>query len=475
MASSRKPPPKSDRYEAALRQSLENCLGADWRHSRPTIAIAYSGGADSTLLLHSAASLASRREISVVALHIDHGLSPLAGDWSIHCAEQAKFLELAFDSQRVLISRAAGESLEAVARDARYRALFALCLKHQARVLLTAHNANDQAETVLLNLTRGAGIAGMAGIAPVRKVQELILGRPFLGFFAEDIRVEVKKRGIRSIEDESNLEHRFRRNALRHRIMPLLREVMPGAIENLGKAAQHASQAQELLDEIGRSDLLSLDVDDHGFALDGFVALSRLRATNALRVWFRQYRVHAPSAALLTEILDQLLGARSTGRLELRYLTDTLVVDRNRLVVSETPTTLACTPRILRWMGEPAVDLPDWGGRLVFEPTDDNGIPEDWLRGHALSLRGRQGGERLKLHDKRPSRTLKNLFQERKIPERLRDRLPLLFADDLLVFAAGLGTDIRAQIDHGSSPDALVKLRWEILGSDATAHDEIPN
>ena len=126
-------------------------------------------------------------------------------------------------------------------------------------------------------------------------------------------------------------------------------------------------------------------------------------------------------------------------------------------------------------MGEPALDLPDWGGRLVFEPTEDEGIPEDWLRDHALSVRRRQGGERLKLHDKRPSRTLKNLFQEMKIPERQRDQLPLLFADELLVFAAGLGTDVRAQVDRCKTSDALVTLRWEVLGSDATTHDEREN
>ena len=398
------------------------------------------------------------------ALHVDHGLSPHAGRWSIHCADFAHSLAIDFESVRVFLTRATGQSVEAIARDARYEALFSLCQKHGAAILMTAHNATDQAETVLLNLSRGSGIAGAAGMARVRAVGDVILARPFLGLDAEDIRARLREFGTPFIEDESNLEHRFRRNALRHRIMPALREIMPGVVENLGRAAQHAGRAQDLLDEIGHEDLEILHANAQGFALDGLSALSHLRASNALRCWFRRYRVHAPSAAQLSEMLDQLLQATGTQRLALRYLDEILRVEGGRVMVSrlQPQQGLSCPPRILRWSDESALDLPEWGGRLVFESAADRGIPRSWLREQTLCLRGRAGGERLKLHDKRPSRTLKNLFQEQNISERLRDRLPLLFADELLVFAAGLGTDVRAQTDCATSAEALVHLRWEM-------------
>lgn len=401
--------------------------------------------------------------IETAALHVNHGLSPHAGEWAAQCAALAGRLGVPFEERALQVTRRAGHSLEAEARDARYAALAKMCERRGIRLLLTAHNANDQAETLLLNLVRGTGVAGLAAMDTTRSMGQVLLGRPFLDIFGLEIRHRVAELGLACVSDESNDDLHLTRNALRRRVLPALEQLAPDIVGKLGRSARLAGQAQALLDELGLADLRTANVDANGFDVSILRSLSQVRAANALRTWFRSFRSHAPSVAALEEMLSQLRDSESTARLELVHEGERLHVVRGRLVPVGDRTIAGDASSELRWDGEPALDVPAWGGRLVFEAVSGPGICADWLRSNRLSLRRRQGGERLKLDAHRPSRTLKNLYQEASIPDVERQCLPLLYAGERLVWAAGLGTDIRL-VDAVTTPMPLrIALRWEAI------------
>ncbi|MGA2550895.1 MAG: tRNA lysidine(34) synthetase TilS [Burkholderiaceae bacterium] len=463
MASSRKPPQSPDRFQAALERAICEGLEPLRRARINTIAVAFSGGADSTLLLHTSAAFARSCGIRPVALHVHHGLSPNADLWEQACRKTSADLEIEFHVRRVSIERLGGESLEAKAREARYGALAALCEQFQIPIVLTAHHADDQAETLLLNMGRGASIAGLRGIAPVRELGCAFVLRPFLSFSALEIRDALRERGISWIEDESNASRQWRRNEVRQSLLPALKEVFPNALSSLNHLSSLAAQAQVLLDERGSEDLKSMGATAEGFDIAAFRILSRERAANALATWFRVFRGHPPSSGIIYEILGQLFEANAGPRTELVIEGLRFCAEGGRFtcmgkVGSLSTWTPLPSPCPIQWSGEASIEVPQWEGRLVFEPNAAFGLSVDWLRSAHLTLRARTGGERLRILSQRPSRSLKNLYQERGIPVRHRQKLPLLYDGETLIWAAGLGLDVRVQTP---GPTALVGLSWE--------------
>jgi tRNA(Ile)-lysidine synthase len=413
------------------------------------------------LLLETAIRVARRRGDRVEALHVHHGLSPHADQWADFCRAACAARGVTCRVVAVRPVRRGGESLEAKAREARYAALSSLCAQAGSHVLLTAHHGDDQAETVLLNLARGAGVAGLQGIAERRSLGSLLVLRPFLRFSAAEIRATLRTLGATWIEDESNRNEQFRRNALRHRLLPELEALVPGARANLGRAAGQAALAQQVLDERGLDDLSNLAADASGFQVAGLRALSRPRAINALRTWFRHYRGHAPSARFIEALLGQIGSPSPSARLVLQHDAERFVLERGRLSARALASSAEPPPlTALRWDGESVLEVPAWGGRIRFENGSSRGLPAAWLRSATLTLRARTGGERLRLARDRPSRSLKNLYQESGIPLIKRRRLPLLYADDSLLWAAGLGLDVRMLSDD---PSEGFTLHWESL------------
>ena len=445
--------------------------------------MAYSGGADSTVLLHTVAALRRGYALEAIALHIHHGLSPNADSWTAHCKRECESLDLPFFHERVVVAVGGGKSLEAEARRARYATLQRLACENRASLLMTAHHGDDQAETVLLNLMRGAGLAGLAGAAPRRPLgasSGLTLVRPFQHIGGEALRRQAQSANLAFMEDESNLDRRHTRNALRHEVMPALKRIFPAATRRLAQSAAHLAEAQELLDDIGREDLQAIGSRTGSrtapagnppaaeLHLEALRKLPRSRAANALRFWFRSQSRHAPSTAALNEMLSQFLESRSGAQISLIHDDLVLQVYRGRVHVrplADLPQTEPAAQQY-RWSGEAFIELPAWKGRLAFEPASALGISAAALRSEPLSIRGRQGGERLKLHPDRPSRSLKNLYQEQAIPPWQRSQLPLLYLGDKLVFAAGLGMDVRHQTSAAEG-NAPLTIGWQPVVSSA--------
>lgn len=441
------------------------------------VAVAYSGGLDSTVLLHLAHRMTAARGIPLIAFHVHHGLSPHADRWLAHCAAQTAALGVAFDHRRVEVHQVAGQGVEQAARLARYAALRALCDAHQVRWLLLAHHQDDQAETVLLQLLRGAGVAGLGGMAVVQTDHPLLgsditLARPLLDCTRTHLEDFAHSAGWSFIEDESNADTHYRRNALRHELSPVLDQHFPGHAATLARSARHLQSAQRLLEALAGIDLQSCAVDiargadpssssqpaaSVGLDLARLAKLPAERIDNLLRHWLQlQGARYSPSDAQLAQLRSQMLGARDDAHPQLLLCGLMLVRQGGCLLAREAvvPAFPPQAPAALQWRGEPELIVPGWQGKLCFEVAP-RGLDRDRLLRGSLSLRPRSGRERLKLEAHRPSRSLKNLYQELQVPAQVRPWLPLLYLDEELVFAAGLGVDVRSAVDGG------LRVRWQ--------------
>lgn len=272
------------------------------RHVRPrqVIVVGFSGGLDSTVLLHAVHSLASDLELELSALHVHHGLSVNADGWSDSCVDFCRRLGLPLAVLRVAVPRGTGEGIEAAARRVRHKALTG----HPADWILLAHHADDQAETVLHNLLRGAGVRGAAAMQPARG---RIL-RPLLGLTRETLLAYAQSHGLAWIEDESNADSRYTRNFLRHRVLPLVASRFPKAGEQLAAAAARFGEADSLLDELAILDLRD-SAPEFPLPLQLFRELSAARARNLLRAMLSWHHAQPPDERRLNEFVRQLQTA----------------------------------------------------------------------------------------------------------------------------------------------------------------------
>lgn len=484
-----------------------------------TVAIAYSGGLDSTVLLEAAVRVVGAGRC--VALHVHHGLSPNADRWLAHCEASASALGVRFDAERVRVRRESGESLEAAAREARYRALDVMGARQGAAVLWLAHHADDQAETVLLQLLRGAGVAGLAAMAPQRIDESSAMPRvrPFLPLLRAQLERYAHLRGLRWIEDESNADTRYARNALRHEVMPVLATRFPGFRDALARTARHAATAQRLLDDLARIDLRTVARDD-GIALSrkALTALDDARAMNVMRLWIRSVALPAPSSARLANMLRQLREARGGHGLSVMHDGACLRMYRDKIYwekrsperasphvaqegagegisLSNMPMGLgnpgaagesgmnvaiddatsgtsgtgdkkrtAC----LAWHGQEVWRLPQWRGSIVFVPTADDDTGPDTvsaalLASAPLCARARIGGERMQRMPGGATRTLKNLFQELGVPAWERD-VPLIYVGETLLFVprVGLNGAVERALPPSRRRGERRRLEWRL-------------
>lgn len=421
------------------------------------IAVAYSAGRDSTALLHATATAAVEQGVEVLALHVHHGLSPHADDWLQHaqrqCVRWAKQgLPVRLCAHRLTRRPLAGESIEAWARRERYRALREMALQEGAFVVLLAHHQRDQAETLLLQAFRGAGVAGLAGMPHVVQRDGVRWERPWLQRPRSAIEAYVRHHRLRFVDDDSNDLPRFARNRLRLEVWPSLVAAFPQAEAGLADAAAWAAQASEALAELAVIDLAAV-ADARGLKLSAWQALSLSRQVNALRAWLHQQGGALPSSTLL-----QRLQAELPGGGDARWEWPHGMLHRYRGRLTHQPTASAvgavrearlCITKAGRY------SLPGWGGELVASKVREGGVHDAWLA--QLELRARVGGEQFMAGIGRPARGLKKQYQAADVPAWERDG-PLVYSGGQLVFVPGLGIDARVLALPGQPQ---LGLRWE--------------
>jgi tRNA(Ile)-lysidine synthase len=391
--------------------------------------VGFSGGLDSTLLLHALRRAETQRPI--VAVHVDHGLHTDSAQWSAHCRSEAERLGVEFIAREVEISRAPRRSLEAEAREARYAALAGIA--GAGDVVLTAHHADDQLETVLLRLLRGAGVRGLAAIHGSMPFGAGQLARPLLEFTRAEIEAEAKRLGLHWLEDPSNADTSFDRNFLREECLPKLRERWPGAGAAAGRLARQMAEAESVLGEVAADDLAAAPESDR-IPSAVLIRLSEARQSNALRHAIRGLGLPVPNAAQLAE-LRRILSVRDDAEALVTWPGAEARVYRRHLYLMPPAATLEVPER-----GRVDCEAA-WVfalGDLHLEATGGYGIPDRWAR-DGLDVRFRAGGERFRPNGSRHRKSLKQWFQEAGIVPWMRGAVPLLYRGDRLVAVADIG------------------------------------
>jgi tRNA(Ile)-lysidine synthase len=407
--------------------------------ANPKLVVALSGGLDSAVLLHLLSEVNKTLPFHLSAHHVHHGLSKNADTWADFCAEICNKLNISLIVTKVNINKNSGLGLEAAAREARYNSI----LDSDADIICLAHHQDDQAETLLLQLARGAGVKGLAGMG----AENGKLLRPFLDKPRSQLEAYAKQHKLTWIEDESNLDTKFDRNFLRHEVLPKLKKQYPAIKQTISRTAQNLAEASGLLDELAAQDVQNSLMNHQLLALTPLRNLSKARVNNAMRWWLLQNDCDAPSAAQLSQITQQLLHAKSDANIKIN-VSASLILKRFQgnaylvKAVQEGDADYQRSAFSLPWQGEKTVILPDQS-RLFFSEKLGEGVALRHLKKSQLSMRYRRGSESLKPDAKRPRRSLKSLFQTSNIPPWQRERLPLLCIGDDVVLLPNIAVDVR--------------------------------
>lgn len=470
---------------------------------RPRCVIAFSGGLDSTVLLDACArGLGADR---LVAAHVHHGLQPEADAWVEHCRLEASLRGVRFECLRLGPVEQGGEGLESWARRERYRVLWDLAIRERAAGLLTAHHADDLAETLLMRLARGTGLDGLAGALPESSSgpQGIPLVRPLLRLTRGELAEYARGHRLEWIDDPMNRDSAYRRVAFRDRVLPVLSEVAPGAVHQLARAQGLLAQAAHELDELARADFERARIVsrfDEPPAIDrrGVASLSPFRQAQLYRFWWRLLEGGAgaliPSEAQSAEWCSQMLWSSASQAIVHRGRWS-FVRYRDRIEVWAHPglADVAAPDAVeFEWRGEAEIDLPGWAGRLRFWSLNGDGrsgLDEHVEAGRSMGVApidpvrlvardrgilfsapwrleagestarmrvGSAGGEtHVRLQADAPSRSLRKIWQSRAIPPVLRPWLPLVEVDGHPVLAAGVGAVFpkdRREVARGGPP-----------------------
>jgi len=411
------------------------------------LVLGLSGGMDSMVLLDILSALRKEHSFALTALHVDHQLSPRASGWSALCAQRSASYCVPFRAVRVEVRRDAGAGLEAAARAARYAVFRGL----DAYAVVLAQHVDDQAETLLLQLLRGAGPRGLAAMPVARSIAGSggpLLLRPLLEVERSRIATYARDRALDWVEDESNFDTDLDRNYLRHEVLPRLAARFPGYRQTWLRASRNFADLSEIAHDQATADAAGA-LQAGGLRVSRLRELSAARAGNLLRWYLAREGLPFPRREQLEELLRQLATARDDAQPVMQLGGARVYRHRGMLRIGPADAGPG-KPWELHWCGEPDLTLPAGYGRMRFERATGAGLAAARLAGLDLLVRSRRGGERIKLAANRPTRTLKNLLQEAQIPQWRRERLPLLVCGEQVLWVAELGVDCRfaAQADE---------------------------
>lgn len=413
-----------------------------------TLLLGLSGGLDSCVLLHLLVAAREHLPFQLKAVHVNHGISKQAAQWAEFCAALCARYLIPFSLETVNVPRNSGLGIEAAARELRYQALRA----HPADALVLAHHRDDQAETVLLQLLRGAGVKGLAAMPAVSSksddAQTLVARgvrvlRPLLDVPRGALEAYAYAHGLQWVEDESNLDLAYDRNFLRHHVFPQLEQRFPAARTTLARSAAHFAEAADLMDEVASADA-ALYMSGVELQIEGLRVLSPARGRNLLRYWLNRYVVTLPNTRRLQEIYRQLLTSRRDAQLRVELAGGEVRRYRDRAVFERGA---GGQPLHLAWCGEAELQLPN--GVLLFQRVSGYGLAVRHIP-ERLDIRSRAGGEHFRPDTKRPTRNLRHLLQEAGMPPWERAALPLIYLGDRLAVVPGIGVacDLQAGPDE---------------------------
>jgi len=419
------------------------------------IAVALSGGLDSVVLLDTVckASSTNKTPPEIWAFHIHHGLQKPADDWFVFCEKLAQKYKIHFDFRLLhLGTNGAQGNIEARARTARYEALEQLCEEHDVQDLLLAHHQNDQAETVLLQLLRGAGAAGLAGMSELRELKSgdspIFLWRPLIHQSKAELQAYAKTYQLKWIEDPSNQNTQYRRNAIRKNIIPRLQKIQPDAVASLARSAKVLAEAQLLLDRLAKQDGKTM-LEQGGLKVKPLLLMAQRdlpAANNIVRYWLKTHALAMPSQERLAAWLKDLSSAKLDAQLEWLHDEHKIRLWRGQLQIAQEE-----------------AQKGEWVFKKLNTKSQAEGLPAEWVKeaqkNGLIEFRPRVGSEKIQIKPNSPRKALKNLFQEGAIPPWQR-QAPLLFINQELIAVAGIGLSYPHLVKTG--PRVLPE--WQQVG-----------
>lgn len=419
---------------------------ADLAGQPSRLVVGFSGGLDSTVLLHALASTQEGDAPSLLAVYVDHGLHDDSVKWGEHCESIAQQMGVEFQSLVVRVNKDSGQGVEGAARVARYDALRDVV--RGGDWLLSAHHRDDQAETLILNLLRGSGPAGLAGIGEVQPFSDGWLVRPLLSYSRNELRNYATVHELIWIDDPSNEDRRFDRNYLRHEVLPKLEQRWPEASSRLRQSALLAGEAASLLDQMADTDLQTLGERPDRLSLAGLRALPSARQRNLLRYVVRELGLPAPPSGQLMSIVTDLIPARDDAQPIVQW--SGAEIRRYRDWVYVLPGMAGSVDLSPLQMTGDTLELGHGMGELRLEPGAGTGLAENIIAA-GLEVCFRQGGEEIKIAKQSHTKKLKKLLQEEGVVPWMRERLPLLYSDGELVAVADLWIASAAASEPGTA------------------------
>lgn len=400
-----------------------------------------SGGMDSVVLLHILHTLVPRLKVTLSAMHVHHGISPNADAWARFCAECCARYDVPLEVKHVNIAPLKdAHGIEASARKLRHAAFAESGIPFVA----LAHHADDQAETLMLQLLRGAGLRGVSAMPFAREQGGQLLLRPMLACSRTELHAYARQHALQWVEDESNADDSYPRNFLRHRLLPLLGERFPAWCNTLGRSAQHFAEAAGILDEVALAD----GAGEPLLAVTKLETLSLPRGKNLLRHYLHGQGAPMPQEAQLNDMLRQLIGARDNAHVCVNFGDWQLRRYRGFMHVMQALPVF--DPALcVDWHGALTLDWPPLRRELHFTEAVGQGISRARLMSGQVTLRLRTGGETLRPHPRAARRSLKNLLQEHGVPPWQRERLPLVYCGEELVCVVGVAVAAAFQAEEG--------------------------
>ncbi len=436
------------------------------------VVVATSGGADSMALLHACGQV--RPPERLIACHVHHGLQAAADGFSEHCAAASKRLGVRYDLRRLDGRPSRGESVEAWARDHRYRALVACAYESGAAAVLTAHHADDQAETLLISLSRGSGPDGLSGMQANAHREGVRLIRPFLSLSRVSLADYCARHALGVIHDPMNDDPTLLRSALRARVMPALIEVAPAFAANAARSAALIAEAAELADELAQIDLALARDAGGGLRASALAGLSRARQANAVRHWLREGGAPVPSQARLSALLDQVFASQSPHALWLhagwcvvRYRDRLQAVSPQSRLRPDRP-----SPDLWRghWAGEPVLAAREWGLELRMASAPAAGsvflVDRALLEQGPIVLRAASARLRVRPGPRARSREVRKRWQELGVPPWLRSWLPEVLVGGVSMGVAGLGEVDRPAGPNVEDAGSIVAISVHVAAAD---------
>lgn len=426
--------------------------------ANPQLVVGFSGGIDSSVLLHLLHHARKNLPFKLAAHHVHHGLSPNADVWADFCQEQCSQLNIPFTVTKVIINKNSGLGIEAASREARYLALHS----NSTDFIVLAHHQDDQAETLLLQLARGAGVKGLAGMAAIDAKRKLL--RPLLNVPRAALEAYAKQHKLAWIEDESNSDTHFDRNFMRHAVLPTLNKQYPAIAQTISRTAQQLAQASHLLDDLAELDAKVCEFDlcePSKLWLQPLANLSVARINNCLRWWLFQNNLQMPSDAQLRQIVLQLLHAKADSAIKIDVVNkvDSLkkvTLRRYQHFAYVVQDIAPFKPVNLLWQGEEIVVLPD-NSYLNFSKKMGEGLNLRSIESTKLRIKNREGGERFQPEMGRPSRDLKVMLQTHAMPPWQRSQLPLIYIDEKLVLIPNIAVDAHLKV---SADELGLSVDW---------------